>query len=421
MKLFRAFHSPYIFFLAALSFRLIFAAHLPAFLSAGGNPYRGNEPSHIAAHIAQGEGFSSPYDGVRLMPTAQQPPLYPLLIAGVFKLFGVYSQSALTAILLINVIAGAAVSLLIYRVGMTFFSQPVALIAAWLWVLAPTIAATDLFVANYTLSTVLVLCWLLVLPRMRNSIPAWLALGVASGLAALLNPMLLLVIPASCLWLVRNRKQAAVLVLAVIATVTPWMLRNLVVLGHVYPALRDNFGLELYIGNHPGMEGANKGRCAWSLCEETYDYNHADVPTGSRRFSELGEAAYMAEKQEQAFSYIRSAPRQFLIRTARRFAAFWLLPYPWFYVAVCALSIFGVLRTPLPLRTFTVIMFVVYPIAFYVTQTSWASSYRHPIEPLLLLTSARGLQRFLWPSTISSSNSLPAEATRATVASGAAQ
>ena len=391
MRLFKLFRSPYLLAVVALALRLSLAAHLPDFLSAGGNPFRGNEPTHIAMHIARGEGFSSPYDGIPVMPTAQQPPLYPILLAAIFKLFGIYSRAALLAILSINAVAGAGAALLTYHVGRTFLSESAAWIAAWLWAVVPTVAATDLFIANYTLSTCLVLCWLLLVPRMGDSLRGWILLGVASGLAALLNPMLLLVIPASWVWLRSKKKQATWMVLALVVTVTPWVLRNYLVLGHVYPGLRDNFGLELYIGNHAGMEGANQHRCLWTLCDETYDYNHADVPTGNQRFGELGEPAFMAEKQAQAIAYIRSAPEKFLLRTARRTGAFWLLPYPWFYVVVGGLSIFGILRTPVALRNFIVFMFLVYPIAFYITQTSWASSYRHPIEPLLLLTSAHGL------------------------------
>jgi 4-amino-4-deoxy-L-arabinose transferase-like glycosyltransferase len=391
MRLFKLFRSPYLLAAVALTLRLSLAAHLPDFLSAGGNPFRGNEPTHIAMHIARGEGFSSPYDGIPVMPTAQQPPIYPILLAAIFKLFGVYSRAALLAILFINALAGAGAALLTCYVGRSFFPESAAWIAAWFWAVVPTIAATDLFIAHYTLSTFLVLGWLLVMPRMGDSRRDWILLGVASGLAGLLNPMLLLVIPASSVWLRSRKKQITLMMLALVVTVTPWVLRNYLVLGHVYPALRDNFGLELYIGNHPGMEGANHHRCPWTLCDATYDYQHADVPTGNHRLGEMGEPAFMAEKQAQAIAYIRSAPGKFLSRTARRIGAFWLLPYPWFYVVICGLSIFGILRTPVALRTFIIFLFLVYPIAFYITQTSWASSYRHPIEPLLLLTAAHEL------------------------------
>ena len=388
----KIFRSKSLLILVALGIRLLLAAHLPSFLSSGGNPFRGNEPSHIAAHIAQGEGFSSPYDGIPVMPTAQQPPIYPFLLAIIFKVFGVYSRSSLLTILVVNAVAGSAICLLIYYVGRSYFSEIAALIAAWVWALLPSVAATDLFIANYTLSTCFVLGWLLVLPRLTDSRRDWMMLGVASGVAALLNPMLLLAIPASCLFLAK-KSQALFVGLGLVLTITPWMIRNYVALGHVYPGLRDNFGLELYIGNHPGMEQARPRHCAWDLCDGTYDYEHADVPTGNGRFAEIGEPAFMTEKNAEAMAYIRSQPLKFLLRTARRIGAFWLLPFPIFYLCVLILSVVGTALAPASVRAFIAFMFLVYPVAFYLTQTTWASSYRHPIEPLMLLGSAYAVER----------------------------
>ena len=52
----------------------------------------GWEMGRVGRSIALGQGFSSPYEG-NTGPTAWEPPLYPYLIGGVFKLFGIYSQS----------------------------------------------------------------------------------------------------------------------------------------------------------------------------------------------------------------------------------------------------------------------------------------------------------------------------------------
>ena len=82
-----------------------------------GTLFYGNEPSHIAAHLAKGEGFSSPYPWTPVSPTAQQPPLYPFLLAIIFKAFGVLSLRSLQVIVWLNAVAGTAASLLIYWVG----------------------------------------------------------------------------------------------------------------------------------------------------------------------------------------------------------------------------------------------------------------------------------------------------------------
>ena len=48
----------------------------------------GWEMGRIARSLATGHGFASPFNG-NSGPTAWTPPLYPLILAGVFKLFGV--------------------------------------------------------------------------------------------------------------------------------------------------------------------------------------------------------------------------------------------------------------------------------------------------------------------------------------------
>ena len=48
----------------------------------------GFEMGRVGRSIALGQGFSNPYGG-NTGPTAWEPPLYPYLIAGVFKIFGI--------------------------------------------------------------------------------------------------------------------------------------------------------------------------------------------------------------------------------------------------------------------------------------------------------------------------------------------
>ncbi len=118
-------------FIVALAVRLVFGV---ATVISGVDIFTGNEPSHIAAHLAKGEGFSSPYDAVPIAPTAQQPPVYPVLLAMIFKFLGVYSRAALAAIVALNAVAGAAIAALIYLVGRQYFSSTAAIVSAWAWV-----------------------------------------------------------------------------------------------------------------------------------------------------------------------------------------------------------------------------------------------------------------------------------------------
>src|SRR5258708_16515683 len=51
----------------------------------------GWEMGRIAASIASGHGFANPFQ-TPTGPTAWEPPLTPYLMAGVFKIFGIYSH-----------------------------------------------------------------------------------------------------------------------------------------------------------------------------------------------------------------------------------------------------------------------------------------------------------------------------------------
>jgi hypothetical protein len=341
--------------------------------------------------VVNGEGFSAPYVGVPIAPTAQQPPVYPLLIAVVFKFLGVYSRAALAAILCINAIAGAGIAALIYLVGKRYFSLTAAILAAWAWVGWAELAATDVFLTNYALSAVAVLAWLLLLPAMNDRGISWAFLGAAAGLGVLLNPMLVLVIVASAGWLLQRSKQLlAIAALVCLIVVFPWAVRNYRALHAFYPALRDNFGMELYIGNHPGME-RNPQSCESRLCEGTANYNNADYPGDDPRlFTALGEAEFMRRKQRDAIAYIRSEPAKFLLRTAKRVASFWLVPHAVLRFVIFTLACAWVWGSSGPLRLFLLVMFGAYPIVFYITHIWWVDYYRHPIEPLILLSAASG-------------------------------
>src|SRR5208283_2346702 len=60
------------------------------------------ESGNIAHSLATGHGFSSPFR-VDTGPTAWMTPLFPLLLAGIFRIFGVYTFHAWAATVLLNI------------------------------------------------------------------------------------------------------------------------------------------------------------------------------------------------------------------------------------------------------------------------------------------------------------------------------
>src|SRR6266853_509973 len=59
------------------------------------------EEANIAWHVALGHGFRSPMDASPAAPpSAWSAPLYPVVIAAAYRLFGIGSPAAVTAVML---------------------------------------------------------------------------------------------------------------------------------------------------------------------------------------------------------------------------------------------------------------------------------------------------------------------------------
>src|SRR5277367_3547946 len=96
----------------------------------------GWEMGRLSRSIALGQGFSSPTD-LPTGPSAWAPPVYPYILAGVFKAFGVYSNLSAWVILTFNSIFSALTCLTLYRIGEKIYGAAVARAVAWTWALFP--------------------------------------------------------------------------------------------------------------------------------------------------------------------------------------------------------------------------------------------------------------------------------------------
>jgi 4-amino-4-deoxy-L-arabinose transferase-like glycosyltransferase len=338
-----------------------------------------NEPSHIAAAFVSGLGFSSPYAGAPTAPTAQQPPVYPMVLAGIFKLFGVFTVASAWAAVLVNVLAGAGTAVVLYYVGRLHFSETVGILAAWLWVLPWMFRAEAIGVSltNAYLAALGVAVLFLWVPKRLEAKREWFLLGLYSGFLVLLQPSLLPIILVYGGWLacstVRSSR-ALIAIAGLFLVLAPWTVRNYEMFGRFIP-LRDNFGLELWLGNRPGMRG-------------TLDFSGDFPDHDPTNYARLGELRFMDEKFDVARQFIFSHPASFAGRVVRRIVEFWYVPYPFSWITV---SILGWLGSLLALRKnrngwVWLAMMATYPLIYYVTHNF--ATYRHPIEPLVILLSA---------------------------------
>jgi 4-amino-4-deoxy-L-arabinose transferase-like glycosyltransferase len=167
-----------------------------------------------AEFLADGEGFRRLFQDV---PTAEHPPLHQLLLAG-FNLLGAHSEAAQKALL---GLVGSATVLVIGLLGRAVKGDAVGLIAASIAAVYPMLWLPDAALMSETTSMLMVALVMLVAYRERTVRVAAL-LGALIGLAALARGELL----GLLLLLVLNRRNWWVAVLACLAVLAPWTIRN---------------------------------------------------------------------------------------------------------------------------------------------------------------------------------------------------
>jgi hypothetical protein len=188
----------------------------------------GWEMGRIARALVTGYGFANPFNG-HSGPTAWTPPLYPLLLAAVFKLFGVYTLKSGWVILTINSVFSAATAPAIYQIAWRCFGRrtgagtgekpaglSIALWSAWLWALYPAAMQYAVRWPWDMALTAFLFAWVLVLalrlrgvgddeddpsPGLAHRTGLWLSFGALWGLIALSNSSLLIYLPFCGLWI----------------------------------------------------------------------------------------------------------------------------------------------------------------------------------------------------------------------------
>jgi 4-amino-4-deoxy-L-arabinose transferase-like glycosyltransferase len=293
----------------------------------------GWETGRIARALALGHVFSDPLQG-RTGPTAWIAPLYPFLLAGIFKLFGVYSLLSSWIALAINSCFSALNSVVVYRIADRLFGRRAALWSGWLWAAFPYAWywaihwQWETSLAMLLLSCVILLS--LKIAGVRTSwsqelaeIPRrdWIWFGVANGTIALTNPSLLLFLPFAGVWaLVHNARRerlsrallsATFAGLIFLAMLTPWIVRNALVFDKFIP-VRGNFWNELHLGNTEGTDGL----WAW--------WGHpSHNPVELESYRRLGEVGYMERAKQQTKADIARNPKHFVRACFNRFLYYW--------------------------------------------------------------------------------------------------
>jgi hypothetical protein len=375
----------------------------------------GWEMGRIARALVTGFGYADPFTG-HSGPTAWVPPLYPLLLAGVFKILGVYTAQSAWAILTINSIFSAATALLIYEIAARCFqgtgrARKIALWSAWLWALYPAAMqyavhwVWDMALTAFLFSAVIVLAL-----RVRSigedhpepnpqSVLRWSLFGLFWGMIALLNSTILLFLPVCGIWMLLGAAKekgalgpaigkSIIAAIIFLACLIPWMVRNENVF-HAFIPIRGNLGAELHDSVLDSYNGFTVGTRV-PVCDVCPDY---------LEYKNMGEYAYVQREGKLAREHIRIHKLRFFELALKRFYFYWVsVPKPaekgvlneafrvlnYSFVSLAALlGLALALKQRIPGAKLFAWAFVLLPLTYYFVTVQ--ARFRHPLEPLMTI------------------------------------
>ena len=368
----------------------------------------GWEVGWVARSLASGRGFTSPFWPIT-GPTAIVPPLYTFLVAGIFKLFGIYTVASAFVILTINSLLSTLTCIPVYFSARYSLGLRGAKVAAWVWALYPfAIYFSACRVWEYALTGLLfTTCFCLVQRLHRwNNWQAWLGFGVLYGITALSNPTVLPVLPFLLivpLW--RSRKpggrwllHGALVAVTVVLVITPWTLHIYNTL-HVLCPLRDNVWQNIYAGNYDNSSPINPPSNPLA--------HPPGNPAEMQKFLAMGEVAYFERHHVMVVDWIRNHPMEIAHDILRRvvyyWTGYWSLRPEYLQIEptevpnmfyVCGVTLFmmrGVRRFWRWNRTAAMpylVLIGIFPLTYYLSLV--LMDYREPIEPAIIVLAVAG-------------------------------
>ena len=359
------------------------------------------ETGNIALALSQGHGYANLFRSAT-GPTAWLAPVYPTLLSVIFRFFGPLTLASFFVAVLLNAIFSAAATFPLYAIARRVAGLPMAAASAWIWVFLPSgVMMPFEWIWDTSLSVVLAVTvlWATIRASESTRSAVWLGYGLLWAFALLTNPALGIALPFLFGWAVFRAGfwssrailiPAASLMITVVCCV-PWTIRNFQHLRRVIP-IRSSFPFELWIGNNDIFdEHAVHGIQRITRYEET------------RRYAQLGEAAYLDEKWGLAAGFIKAKPALFARLTGHRIVATWcgtehpiddfmstdsllarvIFLVNFFLVIGSVAAILGRLLRKHPLAIPCLVFPLLFPVVYYFTHTSLR--YRHPIDPFLIL------------------------------------
>ncbi|UCG51243.1 MAG: glycosyltransferase family 39 protein [Candidatus Latescibacterota bacterium] len=271
---------------------------------------------HLAANLAEGDGYRLANDQV----TARRPPLYPVVLSGVYRVFGanpVWGR-------LLQVLLGGVIVWLVFLVSLKYFDRQTAWIAALLVAVNPFLIFISGYMFTENLYVIILLAALLVIPFPSTMMQSWrriLLAGILFGMGSLARPTALGVgiwIAAFGLLIgsgsvAKRAARGGALVLVLVLTLIPWAARN-----------QSVFGKWIFFTSHGGMtfyQGNNE-----AVLE--YPQYHGGVAPlhmlpGHEELRSMPEVEKDKAARVLGRTFLREHKRSVPILMWRKFARFW--------------------------------------------------------------------------------------------------
>jgi hypothetical protein len=367
----------------------------------------------IGENLAQGNGFVNEPGGYIVLHRA---PLYPYLLASLYRFLG---ETNLLSIFFIQAAFDAGTGLLICFLGARICGNRIGLMAAILYALYPLSAYYTLRLATESMYTFVLLSSVasLVYAVSSENRRVFFFAGIIVGITALVRPSAVGLAPFLVVLLLiyefrRLRYIAFKLiyfVLGFIIILTPWVVRNYSLTGHVIPCTTGS-GIALWTGTNVRFDGRDANEMsdpeeieAWITEVNMLDFQVEDCYNG--------RCFILSYEQDQAFKraaikQIKTYPVSQIILLGKKFVRLWFSIFsssnkhaqPIVYLCQGSLLLFalyGAIRAKKSVpATFILFAVVLYTILIH-TLIVATLRYSIPLVPILMIFAMVGLSD-LW-------------------------
>lgn len=374
-------------------------------VDAGGDVYH-----LLARNLAFGHGFVLEAGGPAIL---WRGPIYPLFLAGLWRLAGVGQYSSVVGL---QAAMDILTCLLVYAIACRLCPPRWAAMAALGVAVYPPASYYTLRYMTETLFTLLLAGFVMTIYRATESrrMLTWFVAGILGGVAALTRPSALTLPVLVAGWLVASGKHrrtlaAGLLLAGSVAVISPWAMRNFMVSGHIIPVTTGG-GYSLWVGNRVTSDGreddeldpsarvtyeADRSRIAQATlasAEAARRYNI--TPDMDRRFAEAALAGMASDPGGTLVLFAKKAFRLwFSVYSPERRGSEWGI---WFIHGVLlagglwgAVSLRGQRRTVWPI--FVVLL---HTTLVHVVVVSTVR-YSVPVIPYFIILTAAGLSACL--------------------------